>query len=502
MARTSSATATADRHPVDEMLPVGQLLLYGLQHVMSMYAGVIAVPLIVGTALGLPFPDLAYLLTAALLVSGLATLLQTIGVWRIGARLPLVQGASFAAVASMLAIGKDAGGGVRGLQFIFGAILVAGIIGFLLSGVFNRLLHFFPPVVTGSVITVIGISLLPVAIRWAGGGVVTAPTFGSPANIGLAALTLAIILVIYRFLPGFFSRIAILAGLVLGTLVATALGLSDFSKIGQAQWFAVSTPFHFGAPQFSIAAIVSMTIVMLVIMTETTADILAVGEVVDRPADGRTVVAGLRADCLSTAVSGGLLNSFSASAFAQNVGLVAITGVKSRFVVAASGVILVVLGLFPKIGAIVAAIPIPVLGGAGLALFGTVAASGIRALSRVTYEGNNNLVIVALSISMGVIPIAVPTFYEHFPSWFQTVFDSGISSAAVTAVLLNLLFNVSRRGAPKEAAILAESPTVGVTPEYDVPGGKTAPDSPADTVQDTDGQGSITRSGGSAHHPH
>ena len=185
MARTSSA-ATVDRHPVDQMLPVGQLLLYGLQHVMSMYAGVIAVPLIVGSALGLPFADLAYLLTAALLVSGLATLLQTIGVWRIGAKLPLVQGASFAAVASMLAIGKDAGGGVRGLQFIFGAILVAGVIGFLLSGVFNRLLHFFPPVVTGSVITVIGISLLPVAIRWAGGGVVTAPpsaarrTSGSP----------------------------------------------------------------------------------------------------------------------------------------------------------------------------------------------------------------------------------------------------------------------------------------------------------------------------------
>ena len=170
MTRTPSAAATADRHPVDEMLPVGQLLLYGLQHVMSMYAGVIAVPLIVGNALGLPFADLAYLLTAALLVSGLATLLQTIGIWKIGARLPLVQGASFAAVASMLAIGKDAGGGVRGLQFIFGAILVAGIIGFLLSGVFNRLLHFFPPVVTGTVITVIGISLLPVAIRWAGGG--------------------------------------------------------------------------------------------------------------------------------------------------------------------------------------------------------------------------------------------------------------------------------------------------------------------------------------------
>lgn len=489
MARTRPAAATADRHPVDEMLPVGQLFLYGLQHVMSMYAGVVAVPLIVGTALGLPFGDLAYLLTAALLVSGLATLLQTLGIWKIGARLPLVQGTSFAAVASMLAIGKDAGGGVAGLQYIFGAVMVAGVVGFLLSGVFNKLLHFFPPVVTGSVITVIGISLLPVAIRWAGGGQPTAPNFGAPANIGLAALTLAIILLIYRFLPGFLSRIAILVGLIAGALVATALGMADFSRIGQAQWFAVSTPFHFGYPQFAVAAIISMTIVMLVIMVETTADILAVGEVVDRPADARAVVGGLRADTLSTAISGGLLNSFSASAFAQNVGLVAITGIKSRFVVAASGVILVVLGLFPKIGAIVAAIPLPVLGGAGLALFATVAASGIRALSRVNYDGNNNLIIVALSIGMGVIPIAVPTFYEHFPSWFQTIFDSGISSAAVTAVALNLLFNVGRSGKEREAAIVAESPTVGVTPEYDVPGGVDREDVAG--AVDTDDQGSI-----------
>jgi xanthine permease len=471
-------------HPVDQTLPAGQLALYGLQHVMSMYAGVVAVPLIVGSALGLPFADLAYLLTAALLVSGLATLLQTLGVGRIGARLPLVQGASFAAVASMLAIGRDAGGGVVGLQFIFGAVLVAGVIGFLLSGVFNRLLHFFPPVVTGSVITVIGISLLPVAIRWAGGGNVSSPEFGSPANVGLAGLTLLVILVIYRFLPGFLSRIAILVGLVVGALVAAAVGKADFSRVAQAEWFAVSTPFHFGAPQFGIAAIISMTIVMLVIMTETTADILAIGEVVDRPADGRTVVAGLRADCLSTAVSGGLLNSFSASAFAQNVGLVAITGIKSRFVVAAGGAILVVLGLFPKIGAIVASIPQPVLGGAGLALFATVAASGIRALSRVSYEGNNNLVIVAVSLGMGVIPIGVPTFYEHFPSWFQTVFDSGISSAAVTAVLLNLLFNVGRSG-DREATLVAESPTVGVTPKYDAPGGVRS--APADTLPPTPG---------------
>jgi len=465
------AEATTERHPVDQVLPAGQMVVYGLQHVMSMYAGVVAVPLIVGSAMGLPFGELAYLLTAALLVSGLATLLQTLGIWRIGARQPLVQGTSFAAVASMLAIGKGAGGGAAGLTAIYGAVIVAGVVGFLLAPVFNRLLHLFPPVVTGVVITVIGISLLPVAFGWAGGGTGT-PNFGDPGNIALAAVTLLIILAIYRFLPGFLSRVAILAGLVLGTLVAWPFGKVDFSRIGQAQWFAVSTPFHFGPPQFEIAAIVSMVIVMLVIMTETTADILAIGEVIGRPADGRTVVGGLRADTLATTISGGLLNGFPVSAFAQNVGLVAITGIKSRFVVAVSGVILVALGLVPKLGAIIASIPLPVLGGAGLALFGTVAASGIRALSRVDYYGTSNIIIVGVAIGMGVLPIASPTFYEHFPPWFQTIFDSGISAAALTAVLLNLLFNGMRRDA--EAPIAAEGPTPGVVPDEDVPGGRSA----------------------------
>ncbi len=463
------------KHPVDEVLKPAPMLLYGLQHVMSMYAGVVAVPFIVGSALKLPFSDLSYLLAATLLVSGLATLLQTLGVKWIGAKLPIVQGTSFAAVASMITVGISAGGGVDGLRAIFGSVLIAGLAGFLLSGVFARLLRFFPPVVTGSVITVIGLSLLPVAMRWAGGGA-GAADFGSISNVALAAITLGIILVIYRFLPGFFSRIAIIVGLVAGGVVAALMGKLDFSKVGQADAFAISTPFHFGAPTFQVAAIISMVIVMLVIMTETTADLLAIGVIVGRPADRKTVANGLRADCISTAASGGLLNGFPVSAFAQNVGLVALTGIRSRFVVAASGVILLVLGLFPQVGAVVAALPLPVLGGAGLALFGTVAASGIRSLAAVKYDGNSNLVIVALAIAAGLVPIAVPDLYHGFPEWFQTIFDSGISAAAVTAVTLNIFFNVLGRK-DDAAPIFAESPAIGVTPE-EQPGGH-VPNGPA-----------------------
>ena len=447
-----------EKHPVDQVLPAPQMFLYGLQHVLSMYAGVVAVPLIVGSAMKLDGKDLTYLVSAGLFMSGIATLLQTLGVLRIGARQPLVQGTSFAAVSTMLAIGAAQGGGHVGLRAIFGALLLSSIIGFVIAPLFTRLLRFFPEVVTGTIITIIGISLLPVGINWAGGGTPgITPTFGQPRNLAVAALTLAIIVLIYRVAPGFLSRVAILLGLVLGTIVAIPFGITDFGKISDAQVFQLTTPFHFGTPTFAVGATLSMVIVMLVIMTETTADILAVGQVIDKPADRETVTNGLRADMGSTALAS-IFNGFSVSAFAQNVGLVAITGIKSRFVVAVSGAILLVLGLFPVLGAFVAVVPLPVLGGAGIALFGTVAASGIRTLSKVDFSGNANLVIVALSLGIGIIPIASPTLYEQFPSWFTVIFDSGITAAAITAVLLNIVFNILGRQDGAEGPIFSEGP--------------------------------------------
>ena len=397
------------------------MAVYGLQHVLSMYAGVVAVPLILGTALELTPQQVTYLLSAGLFMSGLATLLQTLGVWRLGARLPIVQGTSFAAVSTMLAIGTARGGGLDGLRAIFGALIVAGLIGLAIAPFFTRLLRFFPPVVTGVVITVIGVSLLPVSIRWARGAANT-PEFGSMRNVGLAAATLLIIVLIYRFLP---------AAHVLrrGDHLHVHRHAGDHDRDDRRH------PGHRRG--------------------------------VDKPLTRRDVTGGLQADMLSTSVAS-VLNGFSVSAFAQNVGLVAVTGIKSRFVVAVSGVILLLLGLFPVLGAIVAVVPLPVLGGAGLVLFGTAAASGIRTLSRVDYEGNANLVVVAIALGMGVIPIAVPDFYDEFPTWFQVIFDSGISAAAITAILLNLLFNL-RRG-HLEAPIFAEAPPIGTTFEGDTEG--------------------------------
>ncbi|MGD6747203.1 nucleobase:cation symporter-2 family protein [Streptomyces sp. BH106] len=437
-------------HPVDQVPPARQLAAFGLQHVLAMYAGAVAVPLIVGGAMKLSPADLAYLITADLLVCGIATLIQCVGVWRFGIRLPIVQGCTFAAVSPMVLIGTTGGG----LPAIYGAVIVAGLAMMLLAPVFGRLLRFFPPLVTGTVILIIGLSLLPTAGTWAAGGS-GAKDFGDPKNIGLAALVLVLVLGVQRFAPPALSRVAVLVGIVVGTAVAIPTGFTDFSAVGEAHWFGISTPFHFGAPEFHGAAIVSMLIVALVTMTETTGDFIAVGEMTGRPVDRRALGDGLRADGFST-VLGGVFNTFPYTAFAQNVGLVGMTKVRSRWVVAVSGGILILLGLLPKLGAVVAAIPSPVLGGAGLVMFGTVAASGLRTLSKVDFEGNSNLTVVAVSVAVGLLPVGVPTIYEHFPNWFQTVMDSGISAGCLTAIALNLLFNHLPQKAGSGGSAVAE----------------------------------------------
>ncbi|KOT66309.1 uracil permease [Streptomyces rimosus subsp. rimosus] len=429
-------------------MPPFKMFTSGLQHVAAMYAGVVAPPMIVGPACGLGPTETAFLMGASLFTAGIATLLQTLGFWKIGAKLPFVNGVSFAGVTPMVAIGKAQSPG-DALPVIFGAVIVAGVLGFLLAPYFSRLVRFFPPVVTGTVITLIGVSLLPVAFNWSQGGNATAHDYGSPVNIGMAALTFVIVLVLRRVLRGFLQQISILLGLVAGTLIAIPVGITDFGAITGAAPVGFPTPFHFGAPQFDAAAIVSMCIVMLVCMTESTADMLALGKIVDRPADERTIEGGLRADTFGTAISP-LFNGFANSAFAQNIGLVAMTKVRSRFVVATGGLILIVLGLCPVAASVISLVPLPVLGGAGIVLFGSVAASGIQTLAAAAMDKGENALIVAASVGIGLIPIAAPRFYHDFPKDMLVVLDSGISTGCIVAIVLNLAFNHfgKRRGEP------------------------------------------------------
>jgi NCS2 family nucleobase:cation symporter-2 len=443
---------TSEVHPVDAVLPPGQMFLIGLQHVLVMYAGAIAVPLIVGGALKLPKEQLALLINADLFACGIATLIQCIGVWKFGIRLPVVMGVTFAAVGPLVAM-ASAG---LGVQVMFGAVIVAGLATLLVAPVFSRLLRFFPPVVTGTIIAVIGITLLRVGITWAGGGVGAKP-FGALGNLSIALVVLIAILAVNKYLRGFWANISVLLGLAVGFLLALPLDKVNLSGVADASWFAIVLPFWFGMPQFEIGSIISLCLVMFVVMVESTGMFLALGEVTKRPVTPADLTRGLRADGLGTVI-GGIFNTFPYTSYSQNVGLVGVTGVRSRWVVAVSGVILIALGLVPKLATLVASIPQAVLGGAGIAMFGMVAATGIRILSRVDFENRNNLLIVAVSIGAGMIPLVAPTFFDEFPVWTRSLTHSGITLTAIVAVALNAF--LSGGGKAADGNVSAVAPAV------------------------------------------
>ena len=472
-------------HPVDEILPTPKLFTLGLQHVLVMYAGAVAVPLIIGRALKLEPADVAFLISADLFVCGIVTLIQSLGATQwFGIRLPVMMGVTFAAVGPMVAMANTQGGG-DGARAIFGAIMAAGVISMLIAPFISRMLRFFPPVVTGTIILVIGVSLMRIGINWIFGNPVgpTAPQIVDPAHaawltsvtegitagsvtgvpempaglaltakmnnpayaplgsILISAIVLVSILLIARFARGFIANISVLLGIVIGALIAIATGAMTFTKVGEAAWFGLITPFHFGMPTFDPVMIVTMTLVMIVVMIESTGMFLALGDMTGRKVDQPMLSAGLRTDGLGTLI-GGIFNTFPYTSFSQNVGLVGVTGVRSRFVCVAGGIILILLGLVPKMGALIESLPTMVLGGAGIVMFGMVAATGIRILAGVDFAKNrNNLFIVAVSLGFGMIPLLAPNFKMWMPHDIHPLIESGILLASVAAVLLNAFFN-------------------------------------------------------------
>jgi NCS2 family nucleobase:cation symporter-2 len=437
---TRTATGATGRHPVDTPLAPARLLLLGIQHVLVMYTGCVTVPLVLGSALKLPPATTGLLVSADLLVAGLITVVQSLGVGRLlGVRLPVVAGATFTAVSPMILIGAQ-----YGLPAVWGSMLAAGVFGLAVAVPFARLVRFFPPLVSGVVITVVGLSLIGVAAGLIAGQDPTAADYAAPRHLLLAGGIVVFVVVLTRVARGFPAQIAVLLGLVLGTLAAVPMGLVDFSSVGAADWVGIAAPLRFGAPQFPIAAVVAMCVVMLVTFTESTADMLAVAEMTGKPLARGDLARGLAADGLS-GVLGGFANAFLDTVFAQNVGLVGMTRVRSRYVTAVSGGLLVLLGLVPKLGAAVASLPGPVIGGAGLVMFATVTAVGVATLRRVEFDGTHNLLIVAVSIGVGLLPVVAPAIYHRFPAWAQIIAGSAITSATIVAFLLNLLFNHTRR---------------------------------------------------------
>src|SRR6201986_1647076 len=456
-------------HPIDEALPIPRLLALGLQHVLVMYAGAVAVPLIIGRALKLPPEDVAYLISADLFACGLATLVQCIGFPGVGIRLPVMMGVTFASVGPMLSMAATPDIGLLG---IYGSVMAGGNFRIFGAPFISRLLPLFPPVVTGTIILVIGISLMRVGINWAGGGLPTLtkvvdgvpgafpnPSYGQLQGLGISLVVLLFILGLIKWGTGFIANVSVLLGIIAGAVLASILGVMHFEKVAAAPWGDIVIPFRFGVPQFHLVPIITMCVVMIVVMIESLGMFLALSDMTGKPVDRDALTRGLRADGIGTLL-GGIFNTFPYTSFSQNVGLVGVTGIRSRWVTIAGGAIMLLLGLLPKLAALVEAIPLVVLGGAGLVMFGMVAATGARILTAVDFKNNRyNLFVVAISVGFGMIPLAAPTFFRNLPHDLQPLLESGILLCALVAVILNAFFNGvgSKAAAEVDAVAIASS---------------------------------------------
>jgi NCS2 family nucleobase:cation symporter-2 len=452
--------------PVDEVLPTHKLVILGFQHVLVMYAGAIAVPLIIGGALKLPKDQVAFLIAADLFCCGLVTIVQSLGIGKVGIRMPMMMGVTFTAIAPIIATGSNH---ALGMPAVFGGVMAAGVFTLLVAPYIARMIRWFPPVVTGSVVLVIGISLMRVGINWAAGGNPTLPSptgpvpnpaYGVPLHLGISAVVLVTMLVLIATFRNFISNIAALIGIGVGFVLALAAGEVSFAGVASAGWVEIITPFHFGRPSFDLMTVVTLCIVMVVIMIEGVGQFLALGEIVGKPLGPDDIARGLRADGVG-AIVGGVFNTFTYTSYAQNVGLVQITGVRSRWVCVTAGALLIVLGCLPKLAYLAASVPQYVLGGAAVVMFGMVAATGVRILGEVEFVKNRkNAYVVAVSLSLGMIPLVADRFFAQLPAPAAKFFQNGILLGTLTAVLLNLLFTFR---APGATADLTEA-EVGETP--------------------------------------
>ncbi|SHI73805.1 nucleobase:cation symporter-2, NCS2 family [Clostridium cavendishii DSM 21758] len=426
--------------PVDEKIPFSRAWIFSLQHVMAMCAGAVAVPLMVGEAAGLNNLEIVFLISAGLFMAGIGTLIQTMGIKKFaGAKIPIIEGTSFAAVSGILSIIASCQGNKHlAMTNVFGAVIISGLFCIVIAPIFGKLIRFFPKVVTGTVVLVIGISILPVGIKWITEGIAQPAT---SKQLALSLAVLVITLLLFKYVKGIWNSASILFAIIIGTILAMMCGMADFSRVSEASWFSVNVPLKFGMPTFEPSAVISMILIMLVLMTESVGNMIAIHEITEKEVTESNIRRGLTADGISTLFAG-VFNTFPITPFAQNTGIVGLTGIKSRFVGVYAGIILLVLSFVPKFAAIMGAIPKQVLGGVGFAMFGMVLVGGIRTLTKVEFNGTKNGVIVAVSVGLAMIPLANPSFYNNFPSWVQTIFHSGITTGSISAILLNILFNV------------------------------------------------------------
>ncbi len=417
-----------------------QALVLGLQHVLAMYSGGILVPLLIGAALHFTPQQMAYLISADIFMTGIGTLLQLKSTRLTGIAMPVVLGSAIQSVSPLINIG-----GTLGIGAMYGATISAGVFVFLIAGLFARLREFFPPVVTGSLITVIGFALIPVGIQNLGGGDVAAKSFGSPANLAIGTFTIAIIVLVSLLAKGFTKAISILLGIVLGTAFAAILGKVSLAPVAAASWFHLPTPFFLGVPTFHYSAIITMIIIALTSMIESTGVYFALADLTGRKLTNQDMAKGYRAEGLAVVLSG-LFNTFPYSTFSQNVGVVRLSGVKTKQPIYYAAVILILIGLLPKFGALATIIPTSVLGGAMIVLFGTIGIQGTTILRTVDFGKERNLMIAAISIGAGIGVTVYPQIFQQLPELIRLVIENAVVVTSVLAVFLNIVLPGREKG--------------------------------------------------------
>ncbi|MBS5936943.1 nucleobase:cation symporter-2 family protein [Clostridium sp.] len=426
---------------VDDNPSLSEKILFGIQHIFAAFGGIIVVPLVLSSALGFDAKTSTALISASILAAGLATIIQARGIGKIGSKVACIMGTDFTFVSPSITVGST-----LGLPGIIGATILGAVFEVVLSFFIKPLMKLFPPLVTGTVVCLIGLTLLPVSIDWAAGGAGSAD-YGSIKNISIAMLVLIGTLLLNRYGKGMLSSASILIGMVVGYIACIPLGLVDFSSVREASWISFPKIFEYGVT-FDLKALLAFIPAYFVTAIETVGCLKAVGEVSEVEMDDKRIGAGVLADGVGSML-GGVVGTLPNTTFSQNVGLIPLTKVASKHVAVMAGVILVLLGFLPKLAAIVNIIPQPVLGGVGIVMFGTVAAAGIKTLSKVKIN-ERNLLIIATAIGLGLGVTFRPEFISQLPEGLKMIFTSGISTGTITALVLNLVLKEEKEDLVQE----------------------------------------------------
>jgi xanthine permease len=429
----TSSTPADIEYDIEDNPPLGEAIPLGLQHVFAMFLGNVAPPLIVAGGIGMATGETTFLVQMALIVAGIATLVQVFPIGPVGARLPIVMGTSFAFLGPMIGIGNS-----FGISAIFGAALAAAPVEIIAGFSLQRFRKYFPPLVTGTVVMLIGLTLIPTGVDYVAGGAATIGTdaYGSFANLGLAGLVFIVTLGLNQFFRGFWRIASVFIGIVVGYVVAIPMGMVDFGTVASAGWITVPIPLKYGLT-FEPSAIATIAFMYVITSMETIGDISGIVAATDRTPTREQLRGGLVADGVMSAFAA-IFNAMPNTSFSQNVGLVNFTGVASRYVVGVGGVILVILGFIPKIGAIVSAMPDPVLGGGALILFAMIFGSGFKLIKKNVDFNHRNNTIVSVSIALGLMVSTKPAVLQHFPSTLQNFLGSALIVGGFAALILNI----------------------------------------------------------------